>query len=40
VSVLNWTEEGELQEECSFTNSILALFVKTKGDFILVRTNC
>ncbi len=37
VMVLSWSEEsGELLEECSYSNNILALFIKTKGDFILV----
>ena len=39
VHVLNWSEElNTLEEEAKYTNNILALFVKTKGDFILVST--
>ena len=38
VEIFSWSEEsGELMEECSYSNNILALFVKTKGDFILVH---
>ena len=41
VQVLSWSEEkGTLEEECKYTNTILALFIKTKGDFILVSILC
>ncbi|KAI1309419.1 DNA damage-binding protein 1 [Halotydeus destructor] len=36
VRVFEWTKERELQNECSFTNTVIALFLKTKGDFVLV----
>lgn len=37
VRLYKW-EEGELAPECSYTNTILALFLKCMGDFILVST--
>ena len=37
VCVLSWNDdESALVEECSYQNNILSLFLKTKGDFILV----
>lgn len=36
VSIFEWTSERELKQECFFHNSILALYLKAKGDFILV----
>ena len=36
VKLYKW-EEGELVVECSYSDTILAVFVKCKGDFILVR---
>ncbi|XP_054261134.1 DNA damage-binding protein 1 [Macrosteles quadrilineatus] len=36
VRLFEWTAEKELRLECSHFNSIIALFLKTKGDFILV----
>eukprot|EP00795_Rhopilema_esculentum_P011588 gene11587-21825_t len=36
VVIFEWTAEKELQQECSYCNVILALYLKTKGDFILV----
>uniref|UniRef100_A0A069DXU2 Putative splicing factor 3b subunit 3 n=1 Tax=Panstrongylus megistus TaxID=65343 RepID=A0A069DXU2_9HEMI len=36
VRLFEWTSEKELRLECSHFNNIIALFVKTKGDFILV----
>ena len=37
VCILSWNdEESALVEECSYQNNILSLFLKTKGDFILV----
>ena len=36
VRLFEWTAEKELRMECSYLNSIIALFLKTKGDFILV----
>lgn len=37
VQILTWSEEEKVLEDvCSYSNNILALFVKTKGDFILV----
>ena len=39
VEIHSWAEEeGELKEICNYADNILALFVKTKGDFILVST--
>lgn len=35
VRLYKW-EEGELVSECSYTNTILALFLKCMGDFILI----
>ena len=36
VRLFEFTKERELHNECSFYNNIMALFMKTKGDFILV----
>jgi len=36
VTIFEWTAEKELQQECSYSNIIVALYIKTKGDFILV----
>lgn len=36
VRLFEWTAERELHNECSYFNNIIALFLKTKGDFILV----
>ena len=37
VEIHSWAEEeAELKFVCNYSNNILALFVKTKGDFILV----
>ena len=36
VRLYKW-EEGELVLECSYSDTILALFIKCHGDFILVR---
>ena len=39
VSVASWSEDSlTLSEEAKYTNNILSLFVKTKGDFILVSS--
>ncbi|XP_065339552.1 DNA damage-binding protein 1 [Cloeon dipterum] len=36
VRLFEWTTERELRLECSHFNNIIALFLKAKGDFILV----
>ena len=36
VRLWEWTGERELRLECSYFNNILALYLKTNGDFILV----
>lgn len=36
VRLFEWTNEKELRLECSHFNNIIALYLKTKGDFILV----
>lgn len=36
VRLWEWTQEKELRLECSHFNNIIALFLKTSGDFILV----
>ncbi|KAL3841910.1 hypothetical protein ACJMK2_019999 [Sinanodonta woodiana] len=36
VRLFEWTAEKELRLECSYFNNIIALYLKTKGDFILV----
>uniref|UniRef100_A0A2P2I8S4 DNA damage-binding protein 1 n=1 Tax=Hirondellea gigas TaxID=1518452 RepID=A0A2P2I8S4_9CRUS len=36
VRLFEWTQEKELQLECSHFNNITALYMKKKGDFILV----
>ena len=37
VCVMAWNDEqSALVEECNYQNNILSLFLKTKGDFILV----
>ena len=39
VQVLSWSEENSaLEDVCNYSNTILALYVKAKGDFILVST--
>lgn len=35
VRLFEWTAEKELRLECSHFNNIVALYVKTKGDFIV-----
>ncbi|XP_021371372.1 DNA damage-binding protein 1-like isoform X1 [Mizuhopecten yessoensis] len=36
VRLFEWTTEKELRLECSYFNNIVALYLKTKGDFIQV----
>lgn len=36
VRLFEWTSEKELRLECSHFNNIIALYLKVKGDFILV----
>lgn len=36
VRLFEWTTDKELRLECNYFNSIVALYLKTKGDFILV----
>jgi DNA damage-binding protein 1 len=36
VRLFEFTKDRELHNECSFYNNIMALYMKTKGDFILV----
>ncbi|KAK3102365.1 hypothetical protein FSP39_010832 [Pinctada imbricata] len=36
VRLFEWTAEKELRLECSYFNNIVALYMKSKGDFILV----
>ena len=36
VRLWEWTQEKELRLECSHFNNIIALVMKTSGDFILV----
>lgn len=36
VRLFEWTAEKELRLECSHFNNIIALYLKTKGDFALV----
>ncbi|XP_064634746.1 DNA damage-binding protein 1-like [Lineus longissimus] len=36
VRLFEWTAEKELRVECSYFNNIIALYLKTKGDFIFV----
>ena len=36
VRLFEFTKDRELNNMCSFYNNIMALFIKTKGDFILV----
>lgn len=36
VRLFEWTSDKDLRLECSHFNNIIALYVKTKGDFILV----
>ena len=38
VSVYRWSEDKELKEVVTYTNNIMALFLKVKGDFILVSS--
>lgn len=35
VRLFEWTPEKELRLECSHFNFITALYLKTKGDFVL-----
>jgi len=36
VRLFEWTAEKELRLECSHFNNIISLYLKSKGDFILV----
>jgi DNA damage-binding protein 1 len=36
VRLFEWTSDKELRVECSHLNNIIALYLKTKGDFVLV----
>lgn len=36
VRLFEWTNDKDLRLECSHFNNIIALYLKTKGDFILV----
>ncbi|XP_014225976.1 DNA damage-binding protein 1 [Trichogramma pretiosum] len=36
VRLFEWTAEKELRLECSHFNNIIALYLKTKGDFVLI----
>ncbi len=36
VRLFEWTSEKELRVECSYFNNILSLYLKYKGDFVLV----
>ncbi|XP_035782512.1 DNA damage-binding protein 1-like [Anopheles albimanus] len=36
VRLFEWTDDKDLRLECSHFNNVLALYCKTKGDFILV----
>ncbi|XP_043235477.1 DNA damage-binding protein 1-like isoform X1 [Amphibalanus amphitrite] len=36
VRLFEWTAEHELRLECSHFNNVVALYLKTKGDFVLV----
>ncbi|XP_074660868.1 DNA damage-binding protein 1-like [Tubulanus polymorphus] len=36
VKLFEWTPEKELRVECSYFNNIISLYLKAKGDFILV----
>lgn len=36
VRLFEWTAEKELRLECSYFNNVVALYIKTKGDFVLV----
>jgi len=36
VRLFEWTAEKELRVECNHANNIVALYIKTKGDFVLV----
>lgn len=36
VRLFEWTAEKELRLECSHFNNIMCLYLKTKGDFILI----
>ena len=36
VRLYEWTAEHELRLECSHFNNVVALYLKTKGDFVLV----
>lgn len=36
MRLFEWTAEKELRIECSHFNNIIALYLKTKGDFILI----
>ena len=36
MRLFEWTGDKELRVECSYFKNIIALYLKTKGDFILV----
>lgn len=36
MKLYGWTAERSLQFETNFSNNVLALYLKVKGDFVLV----
>src|SRR5699024_8348263 len=36
IRLFEWTQMHDLHNECTFFNSIVSLYVKTKGDFVIV----
>ena len=36
IRLFEWTLQRELHNECTFFNSVVSLYIKTKGDFVIV----
>lgn len=36
IRLFEWTKSHDLHNECTFFNSIVSLYLKTKGDFVIV----
>ena len=36
MSIFQWYPDRELRPECSYQSNIMALYLKCKGDFVLV----
>lgn len=36
IRLFEWTPMHDLHNECTYFNSVVSLFIKTKGDFVIV----